>query len=236
MPGYIRMKTISIVTGCFNEEENVEELYTRVRNVMAEVGRYRYEHIFIDNSSSDRTVEVLKRIAAADTNVRVIVNARNFGHIRSPLHAVLSGLGRRHHRNRGRPPGPAGNDPPIPRGMGRGRLHGAGHQERQRRKPAHVLDPQDVLPAGQQALLHRDLRELHGLWAVRSPGDRHRQILQRSVPLFSRRDRRDRAAFQNHSLQSATAQARHHQEQFLFVVRHGDAGDYEPLEGAAARW
>ena len=93
MAGYIRMKTISIVTGCFNEEENVEELYTRVRNVMAEVGRYRYEHIFIDNSSSDRTVEVLKRIAAADTNVRVIVNARNFGHIRSPMHGLFQARG-----------------------------------------------------------------------------------------------------------------------------------------------
>jgi glycosyltransferase involved in cell wall biosynthesis len=87
------MKTISIVTGCFNEEENVEELYTRVRNVMAEVGRYRYEHIFIDNSSTDRTVEVLKRIADADTNVRVIVNARNFGHIRSPMHGLFQARG-----------------------------------------------------------------------------------------------------------------------------------------------
>ncbi len=87
------MKTISIVTGCFNEEENVEELYRRVRDVMAEIGRYRYEHIFIDNNSSDRTVEVLKRIAARDTNVRVIVNARNFGHIRSPLHAAYQATG-----------------------------------------------------------------------------------------------------------------------------------------------
>lgn len=87
------MKTISIVTGCFNEEENVEELYNRVRKVMAKVGRYRYEHIFIDNHSSDRTVEILKRIAAADTNVRVIVNARNFGHIRSPLHGLFQATG-----------------------------------------------------------------------------------------------------------------------------------------------
>ena len=87
------MKTISIVTGCFNEEENVEVLYTRVRKVMAEVGRYRYEHIFIDNNSTDRTVEILKRIASADTNVRVIVNARNFGHIRSPIHAVYQASG-----------------------------------------------------------------------------------------------------------------------------------------------
>jgi glycosyltransferase involved in cell wall biosynthesis len=87
------MKTISIVSGCYNEEENVEELYNRVRAVMAGIGRYRYEHIFIDNCSQDRTVEILKRIAGADTNVKVIVNARNFGHIRSPFHAVQQATG-----------------------------------------------------------------------------------------------------------------------------------------------
>jgi len=87
------VKTVSIVTGCFNEEDNVEELYDRVRNVMDSLGRYRYEHIFIDNCSTDRTVEVLKRIAARDTNVRVIVNARNFGHIRSPLYALYQATG-----------------------------------------------------------------------------------------------------------------------------------------------
>jgi glycosyltransferase involved in cell wall biosynthesis len=87
------MKTISILTPCFNEEENVEELYTRVRRVMAGVGRYRYEHLFIDNSSTDRTVEVLKHIAAQDSNVKIIVNARNFGHIRSPIHALYQTCG-----------------------------------------------------------------------------------------------------------------------------------------------
>jgi len=86
-------KTISILTPCFNEEENVEELYERVRAVMAGVARYNYEHVFIDNSSSDRTVEMLKRIAAQDSNVKLIVNARNFGHIRSPHHALLQTSG-----------------------------------------------------------------------------------------------------------------------------------------------
>jgi glycosyltransferase involved in cell wall biosynthesis len=87
------MKTISIVTPCYNEEANVEELYRRVRAVMTELGKYRYEHIFIDNASRDRTVEILKRIAANDTNVRIIVNARNFGHIRSPMHALYQTSG-----------------------------------------------------------------------------------------------------------------------------------------------
>jgi glycosyltransferase involved in cell wall biosynthesis len=86
------MKTISIVTGCYNEEENVEELYRRVRAAIAQTG-YRYEHIFIDNSSEDRTVEILKGIAAQDSNVRIIVNARNFGHIRSPMHALYQACG-----------------------------------------------------------------------------------------------------------------------------------------------
>src|ERR1700712_3009898 len=87
------MKTISVVTPCYNEEGNVEELYKRVRAVMAGLGEYRYEHIFIDNSSKDRTVEILKGLAAQDTNVRVIVNARNFGHIRSPMHALFQSRG-----------------------------------------------------------------------------------------------------------------------------------------------
>jgi polyisoprenyl-phosphate glycosyltransferase len=87
------VKTISVVTGCYNEEGNVEEVYRRVRDVMAALGRYRYEHIFIDNSSADGTVDTLKRIAAFDTNVKLIVNARNFGHIRSPLHALYQASG-----------------------------------------------------------------------------------------------------------------------------------------------
>jgi glycosyltransferase involved in cell wall biosynthesis len=87
------MKTISIITPCYNEEENVEELYHRVRAVMLKVGRYSYEHIFIDNSSSDATVAILKRIASRDRNIKIIVNARNFGHIRSPMHAFLQTCG-----------------------------------------------------------------------------------------------------------------------------------------------
>lgn len=87
------MKTISIITPCYNEEGNVRELYNRVRAAMIGIGRYRYEHIFIDNSSRDRTVAVLKEIASADRNIKVIVNARNFGHIRSPFHAFLQTTG-----------------------------------------------------------------------------------------------------------------------------------------------
>lgn len=62
------MKTISVVTPCFNEEGNVREVYERVRTLMPTLGQYRYEHIFIDNASHDSTFDVLKNIAAADSN------------------------------------------------------------------------------------------------------------------------------------------------------------------------
>lgn len=82
-------KTISILTPCYNEEENVLNLYNQVREVMAGIGTYAYEHVFIDNSSKDNTVAILKSIAAQDKNVKIIVNSRNFGHVRSPMHAFL---------------------------------------------------------------------------------------------------------------------------------------------------
>jgi glycosyltransferase involved in cell wall biosynthesis len=84
---------ISIVTPCYNEELNVRELYLRMRAVMQELPEYEYEHIFIDNASHDATVSILREIAAADGNVKVIVNARNFGHLRSPMHAFLQARG-----------------------------------------------------------------------------------------------------------------------------------------------
>jgi glycosyltransferase involved in cell wall biosynthesis len=86
-------KTISIITPCYNEEANVLNLYNQVREVMTQIPQYAYEHIFIDNSSRDNTVAILKMIAAQDPNVKVIVNARNFGHIRSPIHALFAARG-----------------------------------------------------------------------------------------------------------------------------------------------
>lgn len=87
------MKSISILTPCYNEESNVEEVYRRVRDEMAKLPQYRYEHLFIDNRSTDGTLAVLKRLAAHDHNVKIIANARNFGHIRSPMHAFLQTRG-----------------------------------------------------------------------------------------------------------------------------------------------
>ncbi len=86
------MKTISIVTPCFNEEGNIDELYHRVKTVMSSLD-YDYEHIFIDNASTDHTVDLLRNLAEQDKRVKVIINTRNFGHIRSPFHALLQASG-----------------------------------------------------------------------------------------------------------------------------------------------
>ena len=87
------MRFISIVSPCYNEAEIIEEFMSRVRAVMAGLPGYTYEHIIIDNSSTDSTVPTLRSIAAADKRVKVIVNARNFGHIRSPIHALFQAKG-----------------------------------------------------------------------------------------------------------------------------------------------
>jgi len=87
------LKHISVVTPCYNEEENVAEIYAQVKNIFDALGRYSYEHIFIDNASKDETVAILKEIAGKDKNVKIIVNARNFGHIRSPYHAIFQAKG-----------------------------------------------------------------------------------------------------------------------------------------------
>lgn len=86
-------KNISIVSACYNEEENVDELHAQICQVMSEFPDYDFDHIYIDNASTDQTVPILRRLAAKDKRVKVIVNTRNFGHIRSPFHGLLQARG-----------------------------------------------------------------------------------------------------------------------------------------------
>jgi glycosyltransferase involved in cell wall biosynthesis len=86
-------RLISVVTPCYNEEGNVEELYRQIKEVFAGLPQYDYEQLYIDNHSQDGTVDKLRLIAAQDPKVKVIINARNFGHIRSPYHAFLQAKG-----------------------------------------------------------------------------------------------------------------------------------------------
>jgi len=88
------MAFISVVSGAFNEEDNVEELYQRIVRVFAEqLPEHTLEIVVADNASTDQTVAVLKRLAAQDKRLKIIVNNRNFGHIRSGYHAMLQAGG-----------------------------------------------------------------------------------------------------------------------------------------------
>jgi glycosyltransferase involved in cell wall biosynthesis len=87
-------KLISVVTPCFNEEDNVEACAEAVRKLFAsELAGYDHEHIFCDNASTDRTEEILRRMAAADPHIKLILNARNFGPFRSIFNGVLAATG-----------------------------------------------------------------------------------------------------------------------------------------------
>jgi glycosyltransferase involved in cell wall biosynthesis len=86
-------KLITILTPCYNEELNVREVHRRVRAMAASLPEYRFEHLFIDNASTDGTVGVLRAMAAEDLGVKVIVNARNVGPDRSGMHAFLQADG-----------------------------------------------------------------------------------------------------------------------------------------------
>lgn len=77
------MKKISLFTPCYNEEGNLYEMYTRVTEVMKNLPEYEYEYVLIDNCSTDKTPEILRRIAADDRRVKVIFNMKNFGPSRS---------------------------------------------------------------------------------------------------------------------------------------------------------
>ncbi|MGJ0508262.1 MAG: glycosyltransferase family 2 protein [Methylocystis sp.] len=88
------MKTISIVTPCYNEDANIRECHAAIRALFdTELKAYRREHVFCDNASTDRTVEILREIAASDKDVKVILNARNFGAMRSNYNGVMAATG-----------------------------------------------------------------------------------------------------------------------------------------------
>ena len=92
-PSVHRGSHVGLVLPCYNEEGNVDELYGRIVQVFEGLPAYSFEMLFIDNASTDGTADALKALADRDHRVKVIVNARNFGHIRSPFHAILESAG-----------------------------------------------------------------------------------------------------------------------------------------------
>lgn len=92
-PGDRHTGRVGIVLPCYNEEGNVDELYDRLAKVIEGLPTYEFKLLFIDNASTDGTVAKIKALINRDPRVSLIVNARNFGHIRSPFHAMLEAPG-----------------------------------------------------------------------------------------------------------------------------------------------
>lgn len=88
------MKKISIVSSCFNEEENISTLYIKLAELASIYSsKYEFEFIFIDNASSDFTQDELRKLANDDKRVKVIFNSRNFGLIKSSNYAIMQADG-----------------------------------------------------------------------------------------------------------------------------------------------
>lgn len=89
----MKKKLISLISPCFNEELNINELYSRVSAVIDKLPEYDFEYVFIDNASTDKTIEKLKALLMDDTRIKLIINNRNFGHIRSPYWGLMQTKG-----------------------------------------------------------------------------------------------------------------------------------------------
>jgi len=87
------MKTISIVSSCYNEEGNLHDFYGRISTVMSVFPQYAYEIIIADNCSTDGSRTIIREIASNDKRFKAILNANNFGHIRSPYNALVQASG-----------------------------------------------------------------------------------------------------------------------------------------------
>ena len=88
------MKKISFVSSCYNEEENIDELYNRVKAQWDKyIDKYEFEYILLDNGSTDNTEAKLRELASKDSRVKVILNSRNFGQNNSPLFGLMNASG-----------------------------------------------------------------------------------------------------------------------------------------------
>lgn len=82
-------KLISVIVTCYNEEGNISNMHQRVRKVFANVERYTFELIYVDNDSTDNSEKILQDLVKTDSRVKAILMSRNFG---SPQSSFVAGL------------------------------------------------------------------------------------------------------------------------------------------------
>lgn len=80
-------KRLSAIIPCYNEEENIREIYQRLKKILQSSG-YNYEMVFINNGSTDNSQGIFRDLVEKDLHVRIVVYSRNFG----PHGAYTGGL------------------------------------------------------------------------------------------------------------------------------------------------
>jgi glycosyltransferase involved in cell wall biosynthesis len=86
-------KIITIVSPTYNEEDNILLFFERINNIVKNITKYQFEFLIIDNASTDNTIKILRELAKKNQHVKIILNTRNFGHIRSPYWGIIQSQG-----------------------------------------------------------------------------------------------------------------------------------------------
>ena len=73
------MKKISVIIPAYNEEESLPILYERIEKLMATMGNYEFEILFINDGSKDKTIEIIKKMRQDDSRISYVDFSRNFG-------------------------------------------------------------------------------------------------------------------------------------------------------------
>ena len=88
------MKKISIITPCFNEEKGLYDCTKEIKKIFDnELSHYDYEHIICDNNSNENTIKVLREIAQNNKKIKIILNAKNYGSVKSTFNGIKNSSG-----------------------------------------------------------------------------------------------------------------------------------------------
>lgn len=83
-------KTIEVVIPTFNEEDNIKEIYSRLKLIISQEKNYEFKILIIDNCSTDLTQSVLRQLADRDKNVKLIFNQKNYGSSKSHYWGIIN--------------------------------------------------------------------------------------------------------------------------------------------------
>ncbi len=87
-------KKISIITPCFNEQEALFDCVNKIKDLFSnELSKYDYEHIICDNNSDKKTIDILRKISSENKNIKIILNAKNYGSVKSTFNGIKNSSG-----------------------------------------------------------------------------------------------------------------------------------------------